>query len=225
MTKKTPKTPAHADEVLQLDTLTEFPGNPRSHGEKQLEELGRSLTMFGQFRPLVVDEKNVVLAGNGMLTAMRRLGWTEGKAVRITGLDEAGKKKLVLADNRIAGMGYTDFEEVDRILNEINDTQIPGYDEEFLRQMLAEAEEILEVAETYGTFEEDELEYLDRNKGIYEGEHIPQHLQPRKFEDEMEPAPPLLSAPAPRPETLETEPAETVDGGEVQVCIACKRPW
>ena len=223
----TSTTPTHTDQVVKLDEVTEFPGNPRTHSEAQLTELERSLTMFGQFRPLVLDDQKVVLAGNGMLAAMRRLGWAEGKATVITGLSEAEKKKLVLADNRIAGMGYTDYDEVDRILSEINDTQVPGYEEEFLRQMLATAEEVLAEAETYGAIPEEELTSTRESTGTYSGENVPQHFQaPVEVDagdDYIKPV--ELTIPQPKPEEVPHEAATTQSGEEVQVCSACKRPW
>lgn len=173
---------AHEDTQAPLSSLTEFPGNPRRHGDAQINELKRSLEMFGQFRPMVVDEDDVILAGNGMFQAMTELGWETGKVTRITGMSEAAKKKLVLADNRIAGMGFTNYDDVDRILAEINDTSIPGYDDDFLAQMLADAEEVLDLAGSYGTFEPEELSRERAAEGTYTGDAIPQHQEPRHFE-------------------------------------------
>lgn len=40
--------------------------NVRMHTDKQLKEFRRSVEMFGQIRPIVVDEDGVILAGNGL---------------------------------------------------------------------------------------------------------------------------------------------------------------
>ena len=40
--------------------------NVRMHTDKQLKEFRRSIEMFGQIRPIVVDEDGVILAGNGL---------------------------------------------------------------------------------------------------------------------------------------------------------------
>ena len=47
--------------------------NVRIHTEQQLREFERSVRMFGQIRPIVVDENNVILAGNGLYE--RSLEW------------------------------------------------------------------------------------------------------------------------------------------------------
>ena len=48
--------------------------NVRLHGDRQIKEYIRSIEMFGQIRPIVIDENNTVLAGNGLLTALMQMG-------------------------------------------------------------------------------------------------------------------------------------------------------
>ena len=60
--------------IKNLDELKFMPGNTRLHSERQIREYVRSIEMFGQLRPMVIDENNIVLAGNGLLEAMRRMG-------------------------------------------------------------------------------------------------------------------------------------------------------
>ena len=45
--------------------------NVRNHSKKQIKEMMRSLDKFKQFRPIVVDENNTILCGNGLVMAMR----------------------------------------------------------------------------------------------------------------------------------------------------------
>ena len=51
--------------------------NVRMHTDKQLKEFRRSVEMFGQIRPIVVDEDGVILAGNGLYETLLSLGRTE----------------------------------------------------------------------------------------------------------------------------------------------------
>ena len=46
--------------------------NVRMHTDKQLKEFRRSVEMFGQIRPIVVDEDGVILAGNCCPSAAQR---------------------------------------------------------------------------------------------------------------------------------------------------------
>ena len=51
--------------------------NVRMHTDKQLKEFRRSIEMFGQIRPIVVDEDGVILAGNGLYETLLSMGRTE----------------------------------------------------------------------------------------------------------------------------------------------------
>ena len=55
-----------------LKELRHVEGNTRLHSEKQIREYIRSIKMFGQLRPMVIDEDNVILAGNGSKGWARR---------------------------------------------------------------------------------------------------------------------------------------------------------
>lgn len=53
--------------TMKLTDMVRPEKNVRIHTEQQLREFERSVKMFGQIRPIVVDEKNVILAGNGYM--------------------------------------------------------------------------------------------------------------------------------------------------------------
>jgi ParB-like chromosome segregation protein Spo0J len=60
------------------------PANARLHPEENLEAIIASLQRFGQAEPLVVQRgTGRVIAGNGRLVAMRKLGWTAYDIVEI----------------------------------------------------------------------------------------------------------------------------------------------
>ena len=60
--------------VKRLDELRRPEKNIRLHTSKQIDEYIRSLEMFGQIRPIVVDEDGEIIAGNGMYLAMEKMG-------------------------------------------------------------------------------------------------------------------------------------------------------
>ena len=89
--------------------------NVRMHTDKQLKEFRRSVEMFGQIRPIVVDEDGVILAGNGLYETLLSLGRTEADCYVVSGLTEAEKKKLMLADNRVFDLGVDDLAALDAV--------------------------------------------------------------------------------------------------------------
>jgi len=115
--------------------------NLRIHDDVQISEMCRSVTMFGQIRPIVIDENNVMLAGNGLHAALTRLGWSDADCYVASGLTEAQKKKLMIADNRIFDLGINDTAALDAFLLDLkDDLDIPGFDEEILKVSVFESE-------------------------------------------------------------------------------------
>lgn len=146
---------------MKLSALRRPERNVRMHTEKQLVELERSVTMFGQIRPIVVDDALTILAGNGLYEALLRMGWKEADVLKVEGLSENQKKKLMLADNRIYGLGVDDLESFDVFLEELkDDLDIPGFDEDLLRSMVSQAGEIDEKLQGYGSLDENEIQAI-----------------------------------------------------------------
>lgn len=140
---------------VKIDTLKSPEKNVRKHNEKQIKELARSIEKFGQIRPVVIDEDNVVYCGNGLVEAAKFAGWTHVEALKKTGMSEADKKKLMIADNRIYTLGFDDFENINSILEEIGDFDIPGFDTETLEAMFGDVEDEIE---SFGVLDETEKE-------------------------------------------------------------------
>ena len=146
---------------MPLASLKRPEQNVRMHTEKQLKEFERSVSMFGQLRPIVADEAGVILAGNGLFETLIRLDWKEADVLQVEGLTENQKKKLMLADNKIFGLGVDDLETFDAFLVDLkDDLDIPGFDEDLLKSMVAQAEEVTEKLQEYGTLDEDEIEEI-----------------------------------------------------------------
>lgn len=126
--------------------------NVRMHTDKQLKEFRRSVEMFGQIRPIVIDEGGTILAGNGLFETLRSMGRTEADCYIVSGLTEAQKKKLMLADNRVFDLGVDDLAALDALVLELkDDLDIPGFDEDLLQAMVMEANEATAALSEYGT--------------------------------------------------------------------------
>jgi len=81
-----------------IGSLREDPRNARRHDKRNLEAIGKSLSEFGQRKPLVALADGTVIAGNGTLAAARALGWTEVAVATFE--DEAKARAYAVADNR-----------------------------------------------------------------------------------------------------------------------------
>lgn len=144
--------------TMKLKDLVRPERNIRIHTEKQLEEFERSVRMFGQIRPIVVDENNKILAGNGLYETLLRMNREEALVYKFENLNDNQKRKLMIADNRIYALGVDDLESMNEILSElVGDLDVPGFDEEMLNQMMADEDEITEVISEYGKLDEEEI--------------------------------------------------------------------
>ncbi len=143
---------------MKLSELRPLEKNVRKHNEKQIVEYVKSLDMFGQLRPMVVDEEGVILAGNGLYEALLRMGEESGDCYVAAGLTEKQKKKLMLADNRIYELGKTDMDAFEEILRELDgDVEVPGWDEDLLKTLTSSMAETNAMIESYGIYDPDEV--------------------------------------------------------------------
>ena len=62
---------------MKLAEMKKPDKNVRMHTEKQLQEYERSVRMFGQIRPIVVDEEGMILAGIGLYDTLIRMNEQE----------------------------------------------------------------------------------------------------------------------------------------------------
>jgi len=93
---------------LIVDLLLD-PENARKHSQKNLDAIKASLTKFGQRKPIVINHKGVILAGNGTVEAAKDLGWDHiDVAVVPSDWDEATARAYALADNRTAELAEWD---------------------------------------------------------------------------------------------------------------------
>ncbi len=150
--------------TMKLSDLVKPERNVRIHTEQQIKEFERSVKMFGQIRPIVVDEGNMILAGNGLYDTLVKMGFETAEVYKYGNLTENQKRKLMIADNKIFSLGIENIDTLNAFLEELQgDLDIPGFDEEILRQMVSDADEITEKISEYGTLAESEITNIREN--------------------------------------------------------------
>ena len=150
--------------TMKLADIVKPEKNVRIHTEQQLKEFQRSVKMFGQIRPIVIDENNIILAGNGLYDTLIAMGKETADVYRYDNLTENQKKKLMIADNKIFSLGIENLETLNSFLEDLQgDLDIPGFDEEILKQMVSEAEVITDKLSEYGTLDDEEIQSIKEN--------------------------------------------------------------
>lgn len=156
---------------MNIDDIKSPERNVRIHSKKQIEEFKRSVSMFGQIRPIVIDETNTILCGNGLYETLHQLDYKTVDVYKIEGLSENRKKKLMLADNKIYSLGIDDIDVFDQFIEELSgDLDIPGYDEDILQSMIADAAEVTKQISEYGTIDQDTIRHIQNNQEVKESQ-------------------------------------------------------
>jgi DNA modification methylase len=85
-----------------IEDLKPSTRNPRTHAKKQVAQLRNSILQFGFTAPILVDDQDNIIAGHGRYLAATELGLEQVPVIVISGLSDAKKRALALADNKIA---------------------------------------------------------------------------------------------------------------------------
>ena len=133
-------------ETLKITDLEHDSKNAREHGHHNIEAIKESLSRWGQQKPIVIDDDNIVIAGNGTLAAARELGWKQIQAVR-TDLSEAEKLGYAIADNRTAELADWDEIQLAATLQEIaqEDIESTGFSVNDLNKLVNRVSKTLEL--------------------------------------------------------------------------------
>ncbi|MBT9699738.1 hypothetical protein GPK75_01225 [[Eubacterium] rectale] len=198
--------------TMKLVDLVKPEKNVRIHTEQQLKEFQRSVKMFGQIRPIVVDENNVILAGNGLYETLIAMGKETADVYKYDNLTENQKKKLMIADNKIFSLGIENLDTLNSFLEDLQgDLDIPGFDEDILKQMVSEAEDVTEKLSEYGTLDDEEIQSIKES-----GERKEQQIQKAEAEQ---------ATPTPQPiaQPQQEMPEDSEDTTEVKKFVICPK--
>ncbi len=108
--------------VTHIKQLVPDPANRRAHNPRNLGMVADALREVGAARSIVIDEDDVILAGNGVTEAAAEAGITKVRvveasgdeiiAVRRSGLSAEQKRALAIYDNRTGELATWDFEQL-----------------------------------------------------------------------------------------------------------------
>lgn len=168
-----------------------------------------------------MDENNVILIGNGLYEAMVSLGYQEASVYVKTELSENDKKKLMIADNKTYALGIDNLDTLNEFLEELQgDLDIPGYDEEILQQMVADADEVTEKISEYGALDESEIQKIKEANEKREQKAAAAEISDNNSENSSENPNTSDNQSSERQNTTETEP-EITETRKFVICPNC----
>lgn len=129
----------------KVNELIPYINNSRTHSEEQVNQIVASINEFGFTNPLLIDEKDNIIAGHGRLMASKKLGMEEVPCIVLKGLTEAQKKAYIIADNKMALNAGWDDEllkiELENLKELDFDLGLTGFDVDELDELFKQDEE------------------------------------------------------------------------------------
>ncbi|EFL5840773.1 ParB/Srx family N-terminal domain-containing protein [Escherichia coli] len=129
-------------EYLPVGKLLRYAKNSRTHSDEQVEQLVNSIREFGFTNPVLIDEKNELIAGHGRLAAAEILEMDKVPAIRLSNLSEKQKKAYRIADNKLALNAGWDMqllaEEVKELMDDDFNIDLLGFNDAELDEMLSD---------------------------------------------------------------------------------------
>lgn len=121
-------------------TLSGYEKNARTHSPEQVTQISKSISEFGFTNPILVDEKNIIIAGHGRLAAAQQLELKQVPIIVLAGLTEVQRRAYILADNKIAlNAGWDDRllqEEMQFLMAQDFDVGLAGWSDVEIKDIL-----------------------------------------------------------------------------------------
>lgn len=151
-------------EKINIEDIKEYENNAKEHPGWQIEQIKKSIEMFGYNDPIAIDENNMIIEGHGRFLALKSLDYKEVNVIRLTGLTEEQKNAYSIVHNKLTM--NTDFN-IEKLKFTFNELQIADFDLSLLGFENIEIEEIMsEESELLELDEENETDSKIRTKLI-----------------------------------------------------------
>lgn len=132
--------------------LIRYSHNPRTHSEAQVAQIAASIAEFGFTNPVLIDDQNTIIAGEGRVLAAKKAKMTTVPCIVLTGLTDAQRAAYVIADNRLALNASWDEktlqEEFDRLVELDYDFNLTGFSEVEIAALLDDIDSCMEEVAT-----------------------------------------------------------------------------
>ena len=131
-------------EIIPISKLSPFENNSRTHSDDQIKQVANSIKEFGFTNPILIDEKNTIIAGHGRVLAAKSLDMAGLPAIRLTGLSDTQRRALVIADNQLALNADWDMDTLKLEIESLGELDfnidLLGFDDKFLSTLFDENE-------------------------------------------------------------------------------------
>lgn len=136
---------------VRITDVIPYENNPRRN-DQAVDFVANSIREFGFKNPIIVDRRNVIIAGHTRLKAAQKLGLKEVPIIRATGLTDEQVKAFRLADNKTAELAAWDYTALEQELGKLNIdmSQFGLYETDIEAKDDTEEAELLDLSEKPG---------------------------------------------------------------------------
>lgn len=138
-------------ETVAIEDLKPHPRNYQEHPDDQLEHIMQSIRDNGLYRNVVVARDDTILAGHGVVLAMKRLGRESIPVYRLDlDPDDPRALKVLAGDNEQRHLAERDDRALTELLAEVNDAvglEGTGFDEMMLANLVFVTRPASEIAD------------------------------------------------------------------------------
>lgn len=104
-----------------IGSLTPYGRNSRTHSDDQVAQIAASIIEYGFTNPILIDERNGIIAGHGRVLAAAALGIQQVPTITLAGLTDSQRRAYIIADNKMALNAGWDIEVLRSELDELGD--------------------------------------------------------------------------------------------------------
>jgi hypothetical protein len=139
--------PSLNPQLLSVEDLIPYVNNSRIHSQDQINQVAASINEWGFTNPILIDEKNMILAGHCRLLAAQKLKLEKVPVIIARGWSEEQKKAYIIADNKLSLNSSWDKE---LLKAEIKQLEVDNYNLDFVGFNVEELTELF-LDKEFGT--------------------------------------------------------------------------
>ena len=139
-------------ETVAIADLKPHPRNYNAHPDDEIDHIVKSIEDNGVYRNIVIAQDNTILAGHGVVQAMRQMGMEQAPVKRLD-IDSNDPRalKVLAGDNEIGHLSIKDDRMLTELLKEVSEYEDgllgTGYDEMMLANLLYVTRDANEIAD------------------------------------------------------------------------------
>ncbi len=113
-------------EKVSIDSIKPYEKNAKLHPQAQIEQIKKSIEMYGNNDPIAVwGKNNTIVEGHGRYLALKEMGATECEIIRLDHLTNKQRREYMLVHNKLTMNTDFDFDIIDE---ELGDLDFDGFD-------------------------------------------------------------------------------------------------